>query len=76
MIQKNSYLMPADKCGVWWVKAFHLYGGFSRKFSFIGDFVRISVRVTRPDNWLVKKTKCTAVIVRTKQKTFKLDGSW
>jgi ribosomal protein L14 len=50
MIQKGSYLIPADQCGVFWVKVFHLYKGFSRKITFTGGFVKVSVKITRPDN--------------------------
>jgi ribosomal protein L14 len=50
MIQKNSYLIPADKCGVWWVKVFHIYKGSFKKIVFIGDFVKVSVKSTIPQN--------------------------
>ena len=41
MIQKSSILIPADKCGVLSVNTFHLYKGFSRKYSKFGDFHRV-----------------------------------
>ena len=50
MLQKNSFVVPADKCGVLWVSIFHLYKGSFRKISFIGDFVKISVKITEPEN--------------------------
>lgn len=75
MLQKFSYLIPADKCGVWWVSIFHLYGGSSRKSSSLGDFVKVSVKKTRPENWLKKKTKLKGMIVRSKKEIFKTDGS-
>ena len=43
MIIKNSFLTPVDKNGVWLVKVFHLYGGFLKKFSSSGSFLKISV---------------------------------
>ncbi len=76
MLQKNSLVSPADKCGVLWVNIFHLYKGSFRKTSFTGDFVKISVRLTEPENWVKKKSKYKAMIVRTKKETIKRDGSW
>lgn len=76
MLQKHSYLIPADKCGVWWVSIIHLYGGNSRKKSYVGDFIKISVKKTRPENWLKKKTKTKGMVVRTKKEISKIDGTF
>jgi len=59
-------LIPADKCGVDIVKVFHLYKGFSRKHSFIGDFVKVSVKKVVPGNIIKKKSKLKGILVRTK----------
>ncbi len=75
MIQKNSILVPADKCGVLTVNTFHLYKGFSRKSSTFGDFIKISVRKIKPENPLSKKTKRKAIVVRTKKELPITDGS-
>jgi ribosomal protein L14 len=75
MIQKNSYLVPADKCGVWLVNTFHLYKGFNRRCSRFGDYIKVSVKVTKPANWLLKKSKRKALIIRTKKETTIIDGS-
>jgi large subunit ribosomal protein L14 len=75
MIQKSSILVPADKCGVLTVNTFHLYKGFSRKFSIFGDYIKISIRKTKPENTLSKKTKRKAIIVRTKKYISLSDGS-
>lgn len=75
MILKESFLVPADRCGVHFVKVFHLYRGWNRKCSFIGDFLKVSVRKTSPSNWLKKKTKLRAFLLRTKFKTVNNDGS-
>lgn len=76
MIQKGTYLIPADRCGVWWVKVFHLYNGWCRKVSHTGNFVKTSVKVTRLNNKVKVKTKIVGVIVRTKKEISKKDGSW
>ena len=75
MIQKSSILVPADKCGVFTVNTFHLYKGFSRKFSKFGDYIKVSFRKTKPDNILPKKTKRKAIIIRTRKNTTISDGS-
>ena len=76
MIQKGTYLIPMDKCGVWWVNTFHLYNGFHKKISKTGDFIKVSVRNTRPNNWVTKKTKLNAIIMLTKKEIKYIDGSY
>lgn len=75
MIQKHTYLIPADRCGVFWVKTFHLYGGWFRKQSYVGDFIKVSVRDTKANNKLKKKTKIAGIIIRTKKEIIKADNS-
>lgn len=76
MIQKGTYLIPVDKCGVWWVNTFHLYSGFYKKSGKVGNFIKISVRLTRPNNWLEKKTKTNGLVILTKKEFSNLDGSY
>lgn len=75
MIQKESFLKPVDKSGVLLVKTFHLYKGFHRNHSFVGNFIKISVKSVKPDSNLKKKSKSIAMIVKSKFKSNKLDGS-
>ena len=75
MIQKSTILIPADKCGVLSVNTYHLYKGFSRQFSFFGDFVKISVRKVKPENILVKKSKRKGIIIRTRKGVILKDGT-
>ena len=76
MVQKSTILIPADKCGVLSVNTFHLYKGFSRKFSLFGDYIKVSIRQTKPENVLTKKQKRKALIVRTKKYIGIGDGSY
>jgi large subunit ribosomal protein L14 len=76
MVQKGSILIPSDKCGVLTVNTFHLYNGFKRKFSKFGEYIKVSIRKTKPDNILVKKSKRKALIVRLKKELFIVDGSY
>lgn len=75
MILKNTSLVPADKCGVLVVNTFHLYRGFFRKFSKFGDYIKISVKKTKPENILTKKSKRKALIIRTRKNVKIIDGS-
>ena len=76
MIQKSSCAIPADKCGVLTVNTFHLYKGFSRKFSRFSDYIKVSIRKIKPDNFLTKKSKRKALIIRTKKNIKICDGSY
>lgn len=75
MIQKNSIVTPADKCGVLTVNTFHLYKGFCRKTALFGDYLKISVRKIRPENSLAKKTKRKALLIRTNKNVSVCDGT-
>jgi ribosomal protein L14 len=76
MVQKETNLKPIDKCGVWSVRVFHLYKGSFRSVSSIGDFVKVSVKQTQPDNIIKKKTKSKAIITNVKKELVKIDGSY
>ena len=75
MIQKGTFVSPADNSGVIWARVFHLYYGFNRKVTKTGGFVKVSVRDTLPNNWLSKKTKSKAIVLRTRKELQRLDGS-
>ena len=57
MIQKNSLLKPSDSTGVLNVKVFHIYKGSSSKIANVGDFMKVSVKETTPENLIKKKSK-------------------
>lgn len=75
MVQKSSVLIPSDNNGVQIVKVFHLYNGFSRKIAYFGNFIKVSVKVVKPDSLLPKKAKPKGLIIRTKYPIKKNDGS-
>lgn len=76
MVQKETNLKPIDKCGVWSVRIFHLYGGSFRGCSTISNFVKVSVKKTKANNWIPKKSKLKAIIVTLKKEILKIDGSY
>jgi ribosomal protein L14 len=75
MIFKYTKLIPLDKSGVWEVKTFHLYGGFYVKSLKSGGFIKISVRKTKPNNWVSKGSKSKAIIIYNSKELKKIDGS-
>lgn len=76
MVQKETNLRPIDKCGVWSVRVFQLYGGSFMRKSTISNFIKISVKKARPNNWVPKKSKLKAIIVTLKRELTKIDGSY
>ena len=47
MLLKQSLVTMADVSSVHWCKVFHLYGGFYRRYSRTGNFIKVSVRVLK-----------------------------
>jgi len=68
-------LRPADSCGVFKVRVFHVYKGSKGKIATVGDFLKVSVRSVRPENPIKKKSKIVAILIRTKYKNVRKDGS-
>jgi ribosomal protein L14 len=44
MIQKLSKVIVADRTGVNWLQTFHIYRGSWRRYAFIGDYIKMSVK--------------------------------
>ena len=76
MVQKSTITNVGDKNGVWSVYVFHLYRGFSRRFAYFSNYTKVSVRDTKPNNWLLKKTKKKSIIIRTSKCVSISDGSY
>lgn len=53
-----------------------MYKGSRHRFALAGDFVKVSVRRTRPNNWLRKGKKSKAVVIRTRFRSHRVDGSY
>ena len=76
MIQKNSIIRPADNCGVIRANVFHVYKGSKGKLAFVGDFLKTSARIVKPENPIKKKTKLKAILIRTKFFINRKDSSY
>ena len=62
MIQKQTWLNLSDSSSALWFKTFHLYNGFFRKKSYIGNYIKGSIRIEKPQlgfykGFITKKIK-------------------
>lgn len=80
MIQQQTILKVADNSGAKTVKCLKVLGGFKRKVAFLGDLIIVSIQHLRNKSRNMSKvTKgevYKAIIVRTKKKISKNDGSF
>jgi large subunit ribosomal protein L14 len=80
MIQQQTILKVADNSGAKTVKCIKVLGGFKRKVAFLGDLIIVSIQHLRNKSRNISKvTKGEvhkALIVRTKKKINKNDGSF
>jgi large subunit ribosomal protein L14 len=80
MIQQQTILKVADNSGAKTVKCIKVLGGFKRKVAFLGDLIIVSIQHLRNKSRNMSKvTKGEvhkALIVRTKKKINKNDGSF
>lgn len=76
MIIKGTNLIPSDKNGVWNVRVFHLYGGFFKKFSIFGSFIKISVKKVKLNSLVLKKSKLKSIVILTRKLQKKNDFSF
>jgi ribosomal protein L14 len=44
MFQKLTRITVSDGTGAGWLQVFHIYRGSRRRYAFIGDFIKMSVK--------------------------------
>lgn len=76
MIQKESYLTVADNSGARLLQCFHIIGSTRKRYAYLGDLVKCSVKKAIPGSMVKKGEIVTAVIVRTKKELGREDGSY
>ena len=77
MIQMGTMLNVADNSGARKLMAIRQLGGSSApRYAGLGDVVVCSVKETAPDSDVKKGTVVKAVIVRTRARTRRRDGSY
>ena len=80
MIQQQTVLNVSDNSGAKLVKCIKVLGGFKRKTAGIGDVIIVSVSKLRNKSKKKSKVKkgevLKALVIRTRFKKFKSDGSY
>jgi len=76
MVQKESCLEVADNSGAKLLKIIHVIGSTGKRFAYLGDIVKCSVKKALPGGMVKKKDIVTAVIVRTVKESRRKDGSY
>jgi len=79
MIQQQTILKVTDNSGAKTVKCIKVLNGFKRRFAILGDTIIVSIQKLRNKARLTSKVRKgevhKAIIIRTKNKTVKKDGS-
>jgi len=76
MIQKESYLIVADNSGAKALQCIHIIGGTRKRYAYLGDKIKCSVKKAIPGGMVKKGEVVTAVIVRTRKEYRRSDGSY
>lgn len=76
MIQMQTRLNVADNSGAKEVMCIKVIGGSKRRYASIGDIVVVSIKDALPNAKVKKGDVAKAVVVRTKHKLRRQDGSY
>ncbi len=76
MIQQESRLKVADNSGAKELLCIRVMGGSNRRYARVGDIIVASVKEATPGGVVKKGDVVKAVVVRTKTKTRRPDGSY
>ena len=75
MIQEETMLSVADNSGARRVQCIRVLGGSRRRYAFIGDLIRVTVKEAIPRGRVNKGQVLRAVVVRTRSGARQADGS-
>ncbi|XOD69120.1 MAG: 50S ribosomal protein L14 [Flavobacteriales bacterium AspAUS03] len=76
MLQQESRLRVADNTGAKEVLLLRVLGGTKRRYASVGDSIVVSVKEAVPGGNIKKGQVSKAVVVRTKKKNRRKDGSY
>jgi large subunit ribosomal protein L14 len=76
MIQQESRLRVADNSGAKEVLCIRVLGNSGQQYAYVGDQIVVTVKDAIPAGGIKKGTVSKAVIVRTKNKLRRKDGSY
>ena len=76
MIQMQTRLRVADNSGAKEVMCIKVLGGSKRRYASVGDIIIVSVKEASPNSKVKKGDVAKAVVVRTRSKLRRMDGSY
>lgn len=76
MIQQESRLNVADNSGAKEILCIRVAGGSTRRYARVGDIITAAVKSASPGAAVKKGDVVKAVVVRTKKKIRRADGSY
>ncbi|NLM05617.1 MAG: 50S ribosomal protein L14 [Tissierellia bacterium] len=76
MLQKESRMRVADNSGAKELLVISVLGGTKKRYARVGDIVVCTVKSATPGGVVKKGDVVRAVIVRTKQKVKRVDGTY
>jgi large subunit ribosomal protein L14 len=75
MIQQESRLKVCDNSGAKEILCIRVLGGTRRRYARVGDIIVATVKDANPTGQVKKKSVVKAVVVRTRHKILRKDGS-
>tara|TARA_R110000868_G_scaffold318028_1_gene578841 strand:- start:47243 stop:47611 length:369 start_codon:yes stop_codon:yes gene_type:complete len=75
MIQVETRLEVADNSGAQSVQCIKVLGGSKRRYAYVGDVIKVSIKEAKPRGKVKKGEVKKAVVVRTRQGVRRPDGS-
>lgn len=75
MVQQESRLTVCDNSGAKEILCIRVLGGTRRRYARVGDVIVATVKEANPQGNVKRKTVIRAVVVRTKEKIRRADGS-
>jgi len=76
VVQQESRLRIADNTGAREILCIRVLGGSTRRYARVGDVIVATVKAAQPGAAIKKGDVVKAVVVRTKQKIRREDGSY
>ncbi len=76
MIQLMGMLDSADNSGAKKLRCIKVLGGSRRRYATVGDVIVVAVKEALPESKIAKGSRHRAVIVRTKRRVAREDGSY
>lgn len=76
MVQERSMLEVADNSGAKKVQVIRINGSTGKRYAYLGDIVKVTVKKAIPGGLIKKSDVCNAVIVRTRKEYRRKDGTY